>query len=281
MPTVVVEVVLGIAAGPSGLGWVEADEVVRIVAVIGLAFLLFLAGIELDLRALRGTVLRLGLAGFAVSLALAGMTGFALDAAGLVEDPLLAGVILTATSLGVVIGVLKESGRAMTPTAASSSSPGPPSAMSPRWCSSRSCSRPTVPVRAPRSSSSSSTPSSSPPSPPRSPWRAGRWAWARCWSASRTPLRRSGSAARSCSWSSSWSSPSASGSKTILGAFVAGALVGLIDRDQAMTHPQFRVKLEAIGYGFLIPVFFVASGVTFDLTRCSTTRPRWSWSRCS
>ena len=116
VPTVVVEVVLGIAAGPSGLGWVEADEVVRIVAVIGLAFLLFLAGIELDLRALRGTVLRLGLAGFAVSLALAGMTGFALDAAGLVEDPLLAGVILTATSLGVVIGVLKESGRAMTPT---------------------------------------------------------------------------------------------------------------------------------------------------------------------
>jgi Kef-type K+ transport system membrane component KefB len=55
------------------------------------------------------------------------------------------------------------------------------------------------------------------------------------------------------------------GLEAILGAFVAGALVGYIDRDVAMTHPRFRLKLEAIGYGFVIPVFFVASGVTFDL----------------
>ena len=51
----------------------------------------------------------------------------------------------------------------------------------------------------------------------------------------------------------------------ILGAFVAGAIVSLVDRDQAMTHPDFRRKLEAIGFGFFIPVFFVASGVRFDL----------------
>jgi Kef-type K+ transport system membrane component KefB len=55
------------------------------------------------------------------------------------------------------------------------------------------------------------------------------------------------------------------GLETILGAFIAGAVVGVIDRDEAMTHPQFRVKLEAIGYGFLVPVFFVSSGVVFDL----------------
>jgi Kef-type K+ transport system membrane component KefB len=51
----------------------------------------------------------------------------------------------------------------------------------------------------------------------------------------------------------------------ILGAFVAGAIVSLADRDRAMTHPDFRRKLEAIGFGFFIPVFFVASGVRFDL----------------
>jgi len=39
----------------------------------------------------------------------------------------------------------------------------------------------------------------------------------------------------------------------------------LIDRDQFRTHPNFSVKLEAIGYGFLIPVFFVSSGLQFDL----------------
>jgi Kef-type K+ transport system membrane component KefB len=55
------------------------------------------------------------------------------------------------------------------------------------------------------------------------------------------------------------------GLETILGAFVAGAVVGLVDRDAKMTHPQFRVKLDAIGYGFVIPVFFVTSGMEFDL----------------
>ena len=51
----------------------------------------------------------------------------------------------------------------------------------------------------------------------------------------------------------------------ILGAFIAGAIVSLADRDQAMTHPDFRRKLEAMGFGFFIPVFFVSSGVRFDL----------------
>jgi Kef-type K+ transport system membrane component KefB len=49
-----------------------------------------------------------------------------------------------------------------------------------------------------------------------------------------------------------------------LGAFLAGALVNLVDRDSA-SHPHFRIKLDAIGYGFLVPVFFVASGVRLDL----------------
>jgi Kef-type K+ transport system membrane component KefB len=55
------------------------------------------------------------------------------------------------------------------------------------------------------------------------------------------------------------------GLETILGAFVAGAVVGLVDSDEQATHPHFRLKLDAIGYGFLVPVFFVTSGVTFDL----------------
>ena len=54
------------------------------------------------------------------------------------------------------------------------------------------------------------------------------------------------------------------GLETILGAFLAGAVVGLVDRDTT-SHPHFRTKLEAIGYGFLIPVFFVASGLRLDL----------------
>jgi Kef-type K+ transport system membrane component KefB len=55
------------------------------------------------------------------------------------------------------------------------------------------------------------------------------------------------------------------GLEAILGAFLAGSTLKLVDRDQAMTHPQFRQKLEVVGYGVFVPVFFVATGVTFDL----------------
>jgi Kef-type K+ transport system membrane component KefB len=54
------------------------------------------------------------------------------------------------------------------------------------------------------------------------------------------------------------------GWESILGAFLAGALIGFFDSDST-AHPQFRVKLDAIGYGFLIPAFFVTSGIRLDL----------------
>ena len=54
------------------------------------------------------------------------------------------------------------------------------------------------------------------------------------------------------------------GLESILGAFLAGVVVSVVDRDSA-SHPRFRAKLEAIGFGFLIPVFFVSSGIRLDL----------------
>ena len=55
------------------------------------------------------------------------------------------------------------------------------------------------------------------------------------------------------------------GLESILGAFLAGAAVAVLDRDSS-THPHFRLKLDAIGYGFLIPVFFIASGMRLDVS---------------
>jgi Kef-type K+ transport system membrane component KefB len=55
------------------------------------------------------------------------------------------------------------------------------------------------------------------------------------------------------------------GLEVILGTFIAGALLTLVDRDEAMNHPDFRPKLNAIGFGVFIPVFFVTTGVRFDL----------------
>jgi Kef-type K+ transport system membrane component KefB len=55
------------------------------------------------------------------------------------------------------------------------------------------------------------------------------------------------------------------GIEAILGAFVAGALLRAADRDRGEAAQVFGMKLEAIGFGFLVPIFFVASGIRFDL----------------
>ena len=57
------------------------------------------------------------------------------------------------------------------------------------------------------------------------------------------------------------------GLESILGAFIAGAILSLLDRDEQMTHPEFRRKLEAIGFGVFIPVFFITSGLSSTSTR--------------
>ena len=111
VPTVVLEITLGIVVGPSLLGWAKADEPVTILSTLGLGFLLFLSGLELDLEALRGAVVAIAAAGFVFTLVLAAVAGYVLSDVGLVRDPLLAAVILTATSLGLVFPVLEESGQ--------------------------------------------------------------------------------------------------------------------------------------------------------------------------
>jgi Kef-type K+ transport system membrane component KefB len=56
-----------------------------------------------------------------------------------------------------------------------------------------------------------------------------------------------------------------SGFASILGAFAAGLLVRTIDLTNRAPHPQFQVKLEGIGVGFLVPVFFITTGIHFDV----------------
>src|SRR4051794_2458987 len=108
VPSVVIEIVLGILVGPAVLGWVHVDDPVQVFATIGLAYLLFLAGLEIDFERLRGRVLQLALLGFAVSLVLAIVVGMLLKAGGLASQPLFVAIVLSATSLGVLVPVLKD-----------------------------------------------------------------------------------------------------------------------------------------------------------------------------
>jgi Kef-type K+ transport system membrane component KefB len=263
LPSVVLEILAGIVIGPSVLGIVHVDDSISVISVIGLAFLLFLAGLEIDFGQLRGQVLRLTLAGFAVSFAIAIVAALLLKVTGLIETPLLVAIILCATSLGVLVPVLKDAGQISTTlgqliiaagTIADfgavillsiffSGEGGVGSTLlligslvllaAVVFLAVRSAEHSTI-IRSDLLRLQDTT----------------------------AQIRVRGAVVLLVGFGAI---ADELGLETILGAFMAGAILSLLDRDQAMTHPDFRRKLEAIGFGVFIPVFFVTSGIKYDL----------------
>jgi Kef-type K+ transport system membrane component KefB len=264
LPAVVLELTAGIAIGPSGFGWVSVDEPIEVLSLVGLAFLLFLAGLEIEFERLRGRLIGIAGLGFALSLGLALLVALALDGLGQVETPLLVAIILVATSLGVVVPVLKDAGKTssglgqLVITAASIADFGAVILLSLFF-----------------SREATST------------WTklvllggfllVAAAFWIALVGAQRSmrltellvrlqdttaQIRVRGAFLLLAGFVALAESL---GLEVILGAFLAGALLSLVDRDRMMTHPVFRTKLEAVGYGVFIPVFFVSSGIRFDL----------------
>jgi Kef-type K+ transport system membrane component KefB len=116
IPSVVLELMAGIIAGPAVLGWLKPGPVVLVVSNLGVAFLLFLAGLELDLRLLKGVPLRVGAVGFVLSLVLGLAIMVPLGIAEFVLSPLLVATALAATSVGIIIPVLRDTNQLETPT---------------------------------------------------------------------------------------------------------------------------------------------------------------------
>jgi Kef-type K+ transport system membrane component KefB len=264
LPAVVLEIVLGIVVGPSVLGWAKADEPVAILATLGLGFLLFLTGLELDLDQLRGRLLKVAAVGFALTLVFAALICYLLNSFGLVRNSLLAAVILTATSLGLVFPVLKESGQLesrLGQLVIAGASIGDFAGVI------------LLSLLFSRDSTNTST----------KLFLLGAFVVAVA--VVGVALTRRSRSMRIAGLLVKLQDTTAQirvrgamlllgvfivlasnlGLEAILGAFVAGALVSVVDRDTTRTHPQFHLKLEAIGYGFLIPIFFVTSGLRFDL----------------
>jgi len=263
MPAVVLEIVAGVVFGPSVLGWVEVDLVVEVLALLGLAFLLFLAGLEIDVHRLRGRLLRLAVLGYLLTLVIGSGFGFGFDLLGWVDDPLLIAVTVSATSLGLVVPVLKDAGQIggeLGQTTIAASSVADFAAV--------------LLLSLLFSASEGST--------------GGRVVLLLMFgllvAVSGVVVALAGRSMRLGEVLQRLQDTTAEirvrgaavllvgfvvlaerfGLESILGAFLAGAVIGLLDRD-ATSHPQFRVKLDAIGYGFLIPVFFVTSGLRLDV----------------
>ena len=262
-PAVVFEIVAGIVVGPSVLGWVHVDDTIAVVATLGLAFLLFLAGLEIDFARLRGRVLKLAGVSFAVSLAIALVAAGGLKLAGLVDAPLLVAIALSATSLGVLIPVLKDAGESGTTLgqlviAASTIADFGAIILLSIFFTGEGGTGATllligsllavalavlVAVRAAERSTRI------------------RADLLRLQDTT-AQIRVRGAMVLLVAFAAI---AEALGLEAILGAFAAGAILTLLDQDQDMTHPEFRRKLEAIGFGFFIPAFFVTTGVRFDL----------------
>jgi Kef-type K+ transport system membrane component KefB len=108
LPTVVLEILLGILIGPEGLGLAEIDTYVDFLANFGLVFLFFFAGLELvEHRVARRSLVR-GTAGWAISIAIGVAIGFALNGAGVDSEGWLLGVALSTTALGTLVPILAD-----------------------------------------------------------------------------------------------------------------------------------------------------------------------------
>jgi len=262
LPPVVLEIVAGIVIGPSVLAVTDIDPTIEVVSVLGLAFVLFLAGMEIDPRALRGPVLRLVVFGFALSLALAAVAAAVLALGGLVQTPLLVAVTLAGTALGVLVPILKDSGQLRTTLGQLVIASGSIADITTIVLLS---------VLFSREGGIGST----------LVLVGGLLALAVLilvvlTGASRLPLVRA-DLSRLQDTSSQLTLrgavvlligfaalAEALGLEVILGAFVAGVVVSFVDGPDGR-RSDVRNKIESMGYGLFVPVFFVSTGIAFDL----------------
>ncbi|MFW0772962.1 cation:proton antiporter [Paenarthrobacter nitroguajacolicus] len=113
VPIVVFEIVLGIVLGPSLLGWVQSTVFTDTLADFGLAMLFFVAGNEIDFTAIRGRPLYRASTGWVISLAAGIGAGFILVPSA--EAAVIIGVALCSTALGALLPILRDAGASKTP----------------------------------------------------------------------------------------------------------------------------------------------------------------------
>ena len=107
VPQVVILISGGVVIGPQVLGWAEPASI-GLLANVGLGFLFLLAGYELDLTLFRQKAGRLALVGWAVTVVLALAVVGLLEAAGLVRAFVPVALALTTTALGTLLPILRD-----------------------------------------------------------------------------------------------------------------------------------------------------------------------------
>jgi Kef-type K+ transport system membrane component KefB len=106
----VVEIVLGIIIGPQVLGWAHLDEVLKTLAEFGLVFLIFLAGFEIDPNRVKGRPVKLAVTCWLISLAAGTGVAWVLCSSGVTLSIRFIAIALTTTAVGTLLPILGDAG---------------------------------------------------------------------------------------------------------------------------------------------------------------------------
>lgn len=260
IPLVVFEILLGILFGPSVLGWVPASDGLHAIGQFGLAFLFFMAGNEIDFHAVRGRPVRRASLGWLVSLAAGVLVGVLLA-----PDPIAGvyvGIALCSTALGTLMPMLRDAGELRTPFGLAVTAVGAVGEFGPLLAISlflsgrRPLSAALVLIAFAVIAGAAI-------------WFASRGGHERFHALVRTTLHSSGQFAIRVvvlAIAALVGLSLALGLDMLLGAFAAGVvcrvlLAGVAEPDARL----IETKLEAVAFGVLVPVFFIDTGITFDL----------------
>jgi Kef-type K+ transport system membrane component KefB len=263
-PVVVIELLLGIVIGPEVLDIAQSDAFIDFFSNLGLGMLFFFAGYEIDFERIRGAPLRLGALGWLLSLALAYAIGGLLAAAGVVVSFLYTGSALATTAIGTLIPILRDRGELRTRFGTYLLAAGAAGEFGPILLITLILST-TKPLH-----------------------EAGiliafiALALALGIASVRLVWRGFGALERTLESSSQLAVRIAVllvfgllaltadlGLDVLLGGFVAGMITRAALRGRELA--AFESKLTAVGFGFLIPFFFIDSGIEFDLDALGST----------
>ena len=272
IPGVVIEIVCGMLIGPHVLGWAHLDEVIEVLAEMGLVFLIFLAGFEIDPDEVKGRPVTRAVQGWLVSLGLGIVVAFGLHALDVTQSVRYVAIALTTTAIGTLLPILGDAGVLRTDLGRNVLASGAMGELGPIVAISVALTT---------------------DSPGRTAvvlgvfaavtvavgWIATREAKPRTVLLIARTLHSSGQlGVRICVllcvlmvWTAA-----EFGLDVLLGAFAAGMVARLFlvehTPDEALAAPhafdhreEVQHRIEALGFGFFIPLFFVVSGVRFDL----------------
>jgi Kef-type K+ transport system membrane component KefB len=260
LPTVVLEIVLGILIGPEVLDIAEVNTYITVLSNLGLSMLFFFAGLEVIEKRVPRRSLKLGTVGWMLSLGIGLVLGYVLQKAGLDAEWWLVGVALATTALGTLVPILSDAGLLPTPLGSAVLGAGVAGEF---W--------PIIFI----SVFLTSTYGAAEEVLLLLGFGAIVLLAARIALRARPPrvLRVLQETVHTTGQTAVRSAlfllvllvlvASDAGFEFVLGAFAAGLVVGL-----ALDSPDgavVRMRLEGIGFGFLIPIYFVVTGMTFDL----------------